>query len=573
MRRCPQPLRGSAAVPGLAVTHTASMAVRMRFSSARCALGVAKSKAETCTRCTGTCSACTVGDIANEMAASSVRPAAVKRVVRPGRVWRFMAGSLVEVDAGQCCRAQFFGHLQVLNTCSTPAEGCSCILPGSLGAEWSHENRGEVRRGPARGDGPVGTRPAQKRPSRLPLAALRVFAVCRAAQLQGAAESLNLSTAAVSMQVKALEDYLQVKLLLTKLAQRRASSPPKASGWCPSSSAGLTSWSRVSGTVRASRSGGVLVLSVLSSFLHSWLTSRLPDLFGRGIRKSTCASSVHRSSRTSRDRMCMWPCAWAGAAGPGCMSRNCSDEYRVPLCSPELLARHGKLAGPVSLAPIRCCTRVPSRGRCGSIACSGLSIPLPRSAGPSVERLSRQRGHTPAAPHGQGLVLSRWSLAQPFLATGQLVRASDVAAHPLGFDCYFVCPPAYLEMEKVQAFRRWLLEHSATMPVPERVKEPERVHARFTALPVAGRRRCPAHEPWPRGADPARPQCIDPSIAAVRLHFPPRARRPEGAGRDAAADRQAMCRPAGLLAPGCRVGKMNVTGSRVGDSRRSGFFA
>ena len=73
-----------------------------------------------------------------------------------------------------------------------------------------------------------------------------------------------------------------------------------------------------------------------------------------------------------------------------------------------------------------------------------------------------------AAAHGQGLVLNRWSLAQPYLASGQLVVASDCAI-PYGYDCYCVCPPAYLELGKVQAFWKWLLHHAADMPLPPRV--------------------------------------------------------------------------------------------------------
>jgi LysR family glycine cleavage system transcriptional activator len=73
-----------------------------------------------------------------------------------------------------------------------------------------------------------------------------------------------------------------------------------------------------------------------------------------------------------------------------------------------------------------------------------------------------------AAVHGQGLVLSRWSLAQDFLAAGQLVSACDCAI-PYGYGCYFVCPPAYLAFPKVQSFRDWMLAESAQSPRPAKV--------------------------------------------------------------------------------------------------------
>ena len=66
-------------------------------------------------------------------------------------------------------------------------------------------------------------------------------------------------------------------------------------------------------------------------------------------------------------------------------------------------------------------------------------------------------------------MLSRWSLAQQELEGGRLVRASNSAIR-YGLDCYLVCPEAYLQMRKVQAFREWLVAQTATIPVPEGVE-------------------------------------------------------------------------------------------------------
>ena len=46
------------------------------------------------------------------------------------------------------------------------------------------------------------------------------------------------------------------------------------------------------------------------------------------------------------------------------------------------------------------------------------------------------------------------------------MRASQWAIR-YGMNCYFVCPPPYLELRKVQAFRQWLLGLTAAMPLPE----------------------------------------------------------------------------------------------------------
>jgi LysR family glycine cleavage system transcriptional activator len=326
------------------------------------------------------------------------------------------------------------------------------------------KNQGPERRPPARRATSKATT-GRKAHAKLPLAALRVFAcVADRRSFSGAAQALNLSTAAVSMQVKALEDYLQVKLL--RRSSHSVELTAEGERLVPFVQRGLDELEQGFSTVRASRSGGVLVLSLLSSFLHSWLTSRLPDLFARHPQidlRLQCSpqltdfarSDVHVAVRMGRGR---WPRLHIDKL---------FDEYLVPLCSPELLARHGALAGP---GPLGDYPLLHSSSEPWEMWTEGNMWTLSST----VEERWPERGAAfddslavlGAAAHGQGLVLSRWSLAQPFLATGQLVRASGMAIR-YGFDCYFVCPPAYLEMDKVQAFRSWLLQHAATLPVPD----------------------------------------------------------------------------------------------------------
>jgi LysR family glycine cleavage system transcriptional activator len=279
-----------------------------------------------------------------------------------------------------------------------------------------------------------------------------------------AAEALNLSTAAVSMQVKALEDYLQVKLL--RRSSHSVELTAEGERLVPFVQRGLDELEQGFRTVQASRSSGVLVLSVLSSFLHSWLTSRLPDLFGKHPEidlRLQCSPSLTDFARSD-----VHVAVRMGRGGwPKLHVEKLFDEYLVPLCSPGLLARHGVLDGPGPLAgyPLLHSSTEPW-GMWTERSMWTLSSTLSERWPERGAAFDDSVAILGAAAHGQGLVLSRWSLAQPFLASGQLVRASGVAIR-YGFDCYFVCPPAYLEMEKVQAFRRWLLGHAAMMPAPE----------------------------------------------------------------------------------------------------------
>ena len=318
----------------------------------------------------------------------------------------------------------------------------------------------------------IGARPGTKRDAvanpkayaRLPLAALRVFAsVAARRSFSGAAETLHMSTAAVSMQVKALEEYLQVQLLLR--TSHSVELTAEGERLVPFVQRGLDELEQGFSTVRAARSGGVLVVSLLASFLNSWLISRLPEFFSAHPNidlRLQCTSAVtdfarsdvHVAIRVGKGR---WP---------GVHSEKLFSEYLVPLCSPELLARHGALSGPGPL------------GSWPLLHSSTEPWDMWTEGGDNAERWP-ERGAAfddslailGAAAQSQGLVLSRWSLAQPLLASGQLVAACDVAI-PYGYDRYFVCPPAYLKMEKVQVFRHWLLRHATEMPQPPRIVAP-----------------------------------------------------------------------------------------------------
>jgi LysR family transcriptional regulator, glycine cleavage system transcriptional activator len=368
--------------------------------------------------------------------------------------------AVVTVSGRECATPPRRGHSQVLKVHSVLLK-----LPGAPTAPRLGQNalmkpppaRRATGRGTAKAEDPA----AQKAHARLPLAALRVFAsVAARHSFSGAAEALHLSTAAVSMQVKALEDYLQVRLL--HRTSHSVELTTEGERLVPFVQRGLDELEQGFRTVRAARSGGVLVVSLLTSFMHSWLVARLPDFFaahpGIDLRLQCtpevtdfARSDVHVAIRVGKG-------SW-----PRVHSEKLFTEYLVPCCSPGLLARHGALPGPGPLGeypllhsntePWEMWTegtdyveRWPERGAAfdDSVAILG------------------------AAAHGQGLVLSRWSLAQPYLERGQLVMASDIAI-PYGYGCYIVCPPAYLELEKVQAFSKWMLRHAADMPLPPRI--------------------------------------------------------------------------------------------------------
>jgi LysR substrate binding domain len=70
-----------------------------------------------------------------------------------------------------------------------------------------------------------------------------------------------------------------------------------------------------------------------------------------------------------------------------------------------------------------------------------------------------------AAQAGRGLALARWSLVSGEIAEGGLVIASPKII-PMAHGYYFVCPASYLGVEKVAAFREWLLQQAPSSGRP-----------------------------------------------------------------------------------------------------------
>jgi len=112
---------------------------------------------------------------------------------------------------------------------------------------------------------------------RLPLNALRVFeAVATRLNFGEAAEALHVTPAAVSQQIKVLEDYLQTPLF--RRSGRKVELTPEGAQLLPGVRRGLDELETTLQRLKRTRQSGTINMSVLSSFLQKWLTPRLADL-------------------------------------------------------------------------------------------------------------------------------------------------------------------------------------------------------------------------------------------------------------------------------------------------------
>jgi LysR family glycine cleavage system transcriptional activator len=296
------------------------------------------------------------------------------------------------------------------------------------------------------------------RSARLPLNAARVFeAVAAERSFSAAAEGLHVTTAAVSMQIKSLEQYLQVRLF--RRNRRDVQLTSEGELLLPYVRRGLDELELGLRAVKSAR-GGALTISVLGSFLQRWFMPRLPGFhkthpkIDLQIRASTALvdfarDDVHVAIRFGRGG---WPRVHA---------ERLMDEWLVAVCTPELLKRHGSLRGPGDTGdyPLLHSSSEPWDIWLTGNDEGGELWPVTGTAFDDSVAVVR------AAEQGQGLALARWSLAADEIAKGHVVLAHP---HALRFasSYYFVCPDSYLVLPKVAAFRDWLRAVAESSPKP-----------------------------------------------------------------------------------------------------------
>jgi LysR family transcriptional regulator, glycine cleavage system transcriptional activator len=298
---------------------------------------------------------------------------------------------------------------------------------------------------------------AGKTHNRLPLGALRVFeAVATRLNFGAAADALNVTPAAVSQQIKTLEDYLQVPLF--RREGRRVEITDEGAELLPGVRAGLDELERALQHVKHCRQRGPLQVTLLASFLQIWLLPRIRSF----KRKYPDAELRFQTSRDLVD-FSRVPIHVALRFGKGnylnLHVEKFLDEWLVPVAHPDLIKQFGMLQRNSDLEniPLLESDDGPWREwkRTGSQSQWQTGAP----------DFDDSAGVLAAAEEGLGFVLARWSLASRAITKGTLKIAGKEIL-PYGSAYYFVCPAPYLAMPKVSQFRDWILATARDFPQP-----------------------------------------------------------------------------------------------------------
>ena len=293
-----------------------------------------------------------------------------------------------------------------------------------------------------------------------PLNALRAFeAAGRHLSISKAADELHVTAAAVSHQVKTLEDYLETKLF------RRSGNAlflTDAGQAClPRLSAGFAELEGAVTALREHDLHGALVLSVAPVFASKWLIPRLERFQTAHPHIDVRLSATLELADFERDGVDAAVRLGRGRY-PGLAAHRLFGESVVPMCSPALAKGDPPLTRPEDLRhhvlihfdwPAReqvapdWATWLRAMGATGVDAGRGPHFTHPDHA-------------MQAAMEGAGVVLGWRSLARADLEAGRLLIPFDLPL-PLDVAFYLVYPQGSAQRPKLATFRDWLLGETA----------------------------------------------------------------------------------------------------------------
>jgi LysR family glycine cleavage system transcriptional activator len=293
---------------------------------------------------------------------------------------------------------------------------------------------------------------------RLPsLNALRAFeAAARHLSLTKAARELNVTPAAVSHQVKALEADLGVSLL------RRVSGAffltETAQAALPVLRAGFDQIAEAARRLRADEARHFLTISVGATFAANWLVRRLGRFKEAFPEIDVRIQTTDEMANFVRDGVDIG-IRFGSGNYPGLQAIRLFEEEIYPVCSPKLLERGPPLDSPADLAGhtlLHVESWALTKGetldwQLWLRAAGAEDVDARRGPRFSHASLSLQ-----AAIEGQGLALGSESLARDDLAAGRLICPFDVVL-PVNFAYYLVYPEETADRPKILAFRQWML--------------------------------------------------------------------------------------------------------------------
>src|SRR5262245_25602891 len=282
-----------------------------------------------------------------------------------------------------------------------------------------------------------------------PLNALKAFeATARHLSFSKAAAELHVTPAALSHQIRGLEDLLGLKLFFRRA--RSIELTDAARLIYPGIQSGFASLRQAIERLEPSRLDRVLVVSATPGLTAKWLAPRLYRFLGQhpDIDTRVSAGSAYVNFVADGIRL-------SSGVHPDLYVEKLCDEWLLPLCSPKLLDNSHPLRTPKDLVHFTL-----------------IQVDLPgvvptwsdwfKLAG--VDGVESARGlrlnvadHAlDAASEGAGVVLAYKVVASRDIGLGRLIIPFGPEIPLPGRSYFFVCPKGQEQRAPVKAFRDWI---------------------------------------------------------------------------------------------------------------------
>ena len=283
-----------------------------------------------------------------------------------------------------------------------------------------------------------------------PLNALRSFeAAARHLSFTKAAEELFVTQAAVSHQVKALEDFLGLALFLRR--NRALLLTEAGQNYYLDIRQMFEQLTLATSKVMLASEQGSLTVCVPPGFAILWLVPRLSRLHEAYPEIDVRLKAVDEISGSLTDYVDV-AIYYGSGTWPGVTSYRLHKEYLIPVCSPLLLQGAKPLQTPADLHEHTLLHEETRNAWREWFAMVGEQPPKSKS-GPVFSHLALA---LKAAVHGQGVTLANSVLAKPELDSGHLVQVFPQIL-PTNEAFYMVCRESQADVGKVAKFRDWIL--------------------------------------------------------------------------------------------------------------------
>lgn len=295
-----------------------------------------------------------------------------------------------------------------------------------------------------------------------PLTALRAFeAAARLGSVSRAADELSVTHAAVSHQVRALEDWFGRPLF--RREHRRIVPTEAAVSLLPVVTDAFDRLAARATEIRAWSGRKTLTITSAPSVAYRWIVPRLAAFSDRHPEIDVRLEHSSRLADLTRDGVDV-AIRYGSGPWPGLAAHRLMPGHAVPLAAPALLERHGLTSGDLPL-PADTIAALPLQheetrehwrqwfAAAGGIDADVSSGAVFHEAGVLID----------VAMAAQGVVLGRVALAQGLIDQGLLLVLSGRSISPEA--SYWLC---YSEARRddpvIAAFRSYVLEAAGLMP-------------------------------------------------------------------------------------------------------------